>query len=226
MAWAFQSVTSVGTGTTATTNTTLPSTYGTGSLLLLVFLTEQSLTNTVNQSYTAIVNNALISTNSLYINIYYKFATSGSETAPTISSNKSGNTNYFIAAYSGLTSYDAISTLTTTSLPGAGTYNCTTGTLTTTAANDLVLNIFAGFANASNANTITYGTPSGTTSRLNSVGVGNFPFSLLLADENQINQGTSTARTSAAVKAGGSTGTSGQYQIAFQETNSGFFFFM
>jgi hypothetical protein len=233
MAWAFQSVTVVGTSSATTLTPTLPATYSTGSLLVLFVAQDRTGTATSTQSYTNIVSNNLIVTNNLYAAVWSKIATSGSETAPTLTFSQSLKTEHFMVAYSNVDSFDAVSTLATTNCP-TGTTNCNTNTLTTTASNDLILSFFAGLASSSNANTLTYGIPSGTTSRLNQAGFGDgfgstTGVALRLVDKNQVATGTSTADTSAAVKVGASTGISGQYQIAFKPLStatSNFFFFM
>jgi len=233
MAWAFQSITAVGTQSTNSTTitATLPATYSSGSLLVLFVAHDTSSTATSTQSYTNIVSNGAVS-GLLFAAVWHKIATSGSETAPTLTFVSSVKAQYFMVAYSDVASFDAVSTLATTSCP-TGTTNCTTGTLTTTASNDLILSFFAGLGGPGGGSpTLTYGTPAGMTSRLNQASIGptvvNTQAALLLADKNQIATGTSTADTSAAVKVGASTTTSGQYQIAFKQkqSNGNFFFLM
>lgn len=219
MAWQFQSA---GTITNITSGTSLspavPATYQAGSLFLMVVVCAGSITTAVT-GYTNLVNN----TSGSNVAIWYKFA-GASESAPTVTVNNQGSVGV-ILAYTGISDYNAISTVATTLLNSNTTFNCTTNTTTTALFNDLVLSIYGVYQGGGGTNIVSYATPSGTTLRANqgAVGGGSPIMGILIADETQQGTGTTTARTSVATKAGGANATSAQFQVTFKSTQTNFF---
>ena len=228
--WAFQSASLVSTGYTVFNQTAnLPATYSTGSLLILVAVCSAAITTSVT-GYTNVINNST-GTN---LAVWYKFATSGSETAPTVAV-LNADVSVVMLAYSGISAFDASSSIANQTINGAGSSNCTTNTFTTGFNDDLVLSIYGAYYSSPNtSDTLYFGTPSGTTSRSLQVGSGGTSSTricgFLIADEDQATAGTSTARTSSASKSGpGTSITTAQIAIGFKQTvssNLSNFFFM
>lgn len=212
MAWAFQSAGTVTTTTATTVSPAVPATYSDGSLFVLIVSSQQNITTAVT-GYTNLVNNSQSGSGG-NLAIWYKFA-SASESAPTVTVSPSGLNTGVILAYSGVASFDAISSVATTAMNTAGTFNCTTNTTTTTVVNDLVLSVYGTYVSGAVA-TVAYATASGTTSRVNQNGTALTSNALYVGDESQTATGATTARTSVTTKASGTNLTSIQFAVAFK----------
>jgi len=199
MAWGFVNAGAVSTGASPTP--ALPSGYAEGNLLLIV-ATSGATFSTAPTGYTQIaLHNA-----SPFLAIWYKFA-GASETAQTVT-NSNTATAAVVLAYSGINSYDVISTVKT-----ASATTIATNTTTTTAANDLVLSIYGG--GVASSGTRAWTPPASTTSRV-SRSRTTTTTGMLVCDENLATATTTTARTGTTAQ----TATLDAYTVAFKQANT------
>jgi len=172
----------IGAGTVGLKNNptvTVPTGYAAGDLLV-IFITS-SVTPTTPTGWT--LKTSFTTSPQYYI--YTKTATS-SESSVTITANVT-TAAAVMTCYRNVntSSFDAIST----AKNSASTISLSTNTLTTTAANDLILNIY--FTTGVNGSWVA---PLGTNVEVSTIST-NLDRNILIVDELQASIGTSTART-------------------------------
>jgi len=153
----------------------VPTGYAAGDYLII--FSTSGLNNTVPSGWTT------IQSTTSQIMCCYKVATASESSVVMTVSNTSSET--VMLCYRGVSSFDLVSTVNTTT----GT-TLATNTITTTASNDLVISYYS-------SNTVSTGTwtaPASTTSRV-SIGQSGANRGILIVDEIQIAAGISTART-------------------------------
>ena len=181
----------------------VPSGYASGDILIIV---------SVSGTLTTPTGWTLIGTNNAWATAYYKVA-SASESSVAMTGGTATNETVMLC-YRGLIGFDSSSTPVNNTTAGT---SVTTNTLTTTAANDLVVSVYG----ANIVGSPTFTAPGSTTSRVNIPGVsgagGNF--ALLVVDEKQASVGTSTTRTAAL----SSSDVNGALSFSFKANQSNFF---
>jgi len=178
MAISFVAAGTVGSGTSAAPG--FPTGYAVGDLLLV--FCSGSGSGPITIAPTGWTKYA--STSAQLLTVFYKFATSTSEAAVTLSGG-STSCKAVIVAYRGVGAIQTAAAFTTSS-----TTTLTTASLTTIAANEYVVSWFGAGATPA----ATFSTPTGTTSRFNSGSSGSIA-GLLVVDELQASAGASATRS-------------------------------